>query len=129
MAKFTGKSMTLTFGGNTITCLQSVETSEAADVAMIECAGATAKEKVIGLTDAKMTVNLALNTNDNTLLGYFDIGDVGAVVFQPAGATAGNMKWTSTNGTCVSRTTSTAVNAFGAATFTLELDDLTHTTV
>ena len=38
MAKNTGKLMTLTIGGNAITCLQSVETDERTDVYAVSCA-------------------------------------------------------------------------------------------
>lgn len=117
--------MTLTFGGNTITCLQNVETSEEVDVQMVECAGATYKEKVVGLASASLTLNLALNQTDVTLMGYLDPADVGAIVFQPGGATAGYIKITSTNGIVTSRQVASPVNGIVGLTATIELDNLT----
>lgn len=124
MAKFTGKSQTLTFGGNSLTCITSVDTNEATDIAMAECAGSTYKTKVAGLASATMTVNMALETDDVTLMGYVDPGDTGAVVWLPAGAATGNIQWDSTNGTISSRTLSAPVNGIVAMTVVIELDDV-----
>lgn len=125
MAKFTGLSQTFSIGGNAITCIQSVESTENVDIAMVDCAGATYKEKVYGLADAKMTVNFALETDDVTVLGYVDPGDSGAIIWLPAGSTTGDIKLTSTNGTVAGRTISVPVNGFAACTVNVELDDFT----
>lgn len=124
MGKFTGKDQTLTLGGNSITCITSISTSEQVDIAMAECAGSTYKTKVAGLANATMTVNLALNQDDVTLLGYLDPGDTGAVVWHPAGATSTYVKWDSTNATVSSRNVDAPVNGICACTVVLELDDV-----
>lgn len=124
MTKFTGKSQTLTLDGNSLTCITSVSTSESVDVAIAECAGATYKTKVAGLANATMTINMALNQDDVTLLGYIDPGDTGAVVWHPAGATSTFIKFDSTNATVSSRNIDDPVNGICACTVVLELDDV-----
>lgn len=124
MAKFTGKDQTLSLGGNSITCLASVSMSEQVDIAMAECAGSTYKTKVAGLANATMTINLSLETNDTTMLGYFDPADTGAVIWLPAGAGTGKIQIDATNATVSSRNIDAPVNGIVAATFVLELDDV-----
>ena len=124
MAKFTGKDQTLSFGGNALTCITSVSTSEQVDIAMAECAGSTYKTKVAGLANATMTVNMALDKDDVTELGYIDPGDTGAIIWLPAGAASGNIQWDSTNATVSSRNIDAPVNGIVAVTFVLELDDV-----
>ena len=127
MTKFSGKDMTLTIGGNAITCLQSVETDEAVDVFEISCAAATYKEKVVGLASARMTVTFALDQNDTTELGYVDPGDTGAVLFKPAGATTGYIQIDATAATVGNRRMSYPVEGFAVCTVDVELDDLAIT--
>ena len=79
MAKFSGKDMTLTLGGNAITCLTNVETTEEIDILVAECAASADKTHIATLKSASMTVNLLLDADDVTELGYFDPGDAGAV--------------------------------------------------
>ena len=65
MAKFTGKSMTATFGGVALSCLTGIETNQSADVYTAACAGNTYKSRAIGLTDASFTLNFLLDTLTN----------------------------------------------------------------
>lgn len=129
MTKFSGKDMTLTIGGNAITCLQSVETDERVDIFEISCAAATDKAKVAGLKSSRMTVTFALDQNDTTELGYVDPGDSGAIVFHPAGATSTYIKIDATASIVASRRMSTPVDGFAVCTVDIELDDLAITAV
>lgn len=79
MTNYTGKSMTLTIGGNSITCLTSVDHTEQADIAVASCAGQSYKSKAVGNVDGTMTVNGMLDTtNGTTVLGYLAPGTTGA---------------------------------------------------
>lgn len=117
--------MTLTIGGNAITCLQSVDTDESIDVYQVACAAATDKENVAGLKSSRMSVTLALETDDVTVLNYFEPGDTGAVVFRPTGANAGDINIAATASIVSNRRTSTPVEGIGVASFDVALDDLT----
>ena len=57
MAKFTGKNAAATFGGDTWSCITSIEASETADVYSQGCAGSDYKVRVVGTTDATITIN------------------------------------------------------------------------
>jgi len=125
MTKFSGKDMTLTVGGNSITCLQSIETDERLDIYEVECAGATDKEKVAGLKSSRMTLVLAVNQDDVTVLGYLDPGDGGAIVLRPAGASTGFLNYASTGCIVGARRSSFPVNGISIVTIDIELQDLT----
>lgn len=125
MAKMIGKNQTFSLNGNDLTCLQTVSTSEALDVLVIECAGATSKEKVMGLSDITCTLTIALETNDVTMLGYIAPNASGAVVWNMNGATTGDISITSTNATVSDRTISNPVNGFATAAVTIQFDDIT----
>ncbi len=125
MAKYMGDAMTLTIGGTAITCLQSVNTSESIDTAVVACSAGTFKEPLTGQREASMTVVTALETDDVTQLGLYDPGDSGAIVFKPAGATAGDISISATTGRVSARTMPLSVNGFGTASFTILLDSFT----
>lgn len=127
MAKNTGKLMTLTIGGNAITCLQSVETDERTDVFAISCAAATDKEKIAGLKDSKMTVSFAHQVTDVTMINYVAPGDSGAIVFKPFGATTSYLQYDATASIVSGRRTSTPVDGICVTTVDIELDDLAIT--
>lgn len=127
MAKFTGADMTLTIGGNAITCLQSVETDERIDVYQVACAAATDKENVAGLKSSRMSVTFAAETDDVTVINYVAPGDTGAIVFKPHGAVMGDMQFDATASIVSGRRTSTPVEGFFFCTVEIELDDLAIT--
>lgn len=123
MAKFTGKDMILTIGGNDITGLVSVNTSEAIDVYLVNVAAVADKVTVTGHKEASLAVNVLPETDDVTMLGYFDPGDSGAIVFKPVGAVSGSIQIDSTNGTVVSRDGPVSVDGLTAWSFNINLDD------
>ena len=128
MAKFNLASSTnfaLTFGGTTLSCVQTIDVNGNAPVQEIECAGATSVEQIVGITRTIMTVTGALEDNDTTLLGAIDPGDTGAIVCDPAGTATGTIDISSTNATVGDRTISLPVNGFATYSVTLLLDDIT----
>ena len=125
MAKMTGKNQTFSLGANALTCIQTVSTSESLDVLVIECAGAGAKEKIMGLADVTCTLTIALETDDVTMLGYIDPDTSGAVIWNLNGATSGDITITSTNATVSDRSISNPVNGFATAAVTIQFDDIT----
>lgn len=126
MAKFRLNSASVfTLGGNALSCLVSADVSETIDTLMSECVGQTYKTTVTGLKTATITVSGEIETNDVTALNNFEIGDSGAVVFSPAGITAGMITITSTNGTVVSRDITTSGGSLAAVSVTINLDSLT----
>lgn len=127
MAKFTGADMTLTIGGNALTCLQSVETDERIDVYQVACAAATDKENVAGLKSSRMSVTFALETDDVTVLNYVEPGDTGAIVFKPNGAVMGSIQIDATASIVSGRRISSPVEGFVFCTAEIECDDLAVT--
>ena len=128
MAKFnlaSSANFSLTFGGNALTCIQTVDISDTAPVTEIECAGASSVEQIVGITRVTMTISGALEDDDNTLLGYLDPGDTGAITFDPAGTGTGTLDISSTNATVTDRSISLPVNGFAQWNATLALDDIT----
>ena len=126
MSKFRLNSASVfTLGGNALSCLTSADVSESIDTLMSECVGQTYKATIVGLKTATKTVSGELENDDVAELGYFDPGDNGAIVFQPNGTTAGDIKITSTKGTVVSRDISTAGGSLTAVSITINLDDVT----
>lgn len=125
MAKFVAKSMTLTLGGNAITCMQSVDTSEEVDTYVEECSGAASKKTHVGLKMSTMTVNLLIDADGVTVANYIAPGSTGAVVFQPNGTNTGDIEITSTKGTVTRREMGASVNGLTAMTAEIALDDLT----
>jgi hypothetical protein len=127
MAKFTGADMTLTIGGNAITCLQSVETDERLDVYQVSCAGGTNKENVGGLKSSRMSITFAVETDDVTVLNYVEPGDTGAVVFKPHGAVMGDIQIDATASIVSGRRLSSPVEGIVIASAEIELDSLAIT--
>lgn len=126
MAKFRLNSASVfTLASNSLSCLVSADVSESIDTLMSECVGQTYKTTVVGLKTATITVSGEIDASDVTALGYFDLGDSGALVFQPAGTTTGMIKITSTKATVVSRDITTSGGSLAAVSITLNLDDLT----
>lgn len=126
MAKFRLNSASVfTLASNSLSCLVSADVSESIDTLMSECVGQTYKTTVVGLKTATITVSGEIDASDVAALGYFDLGDSGALTFQPAGTTAGMIKITSTKATVVSRDITTSGGSLAAVSITLNLDDLT----
>ena len=127
MAKITGKAQTLTLGGNAITCIQSIDYSEAADEYLTACSGSGSKGHITGQVNITATVNVLLDAVATTQLGYFDPGDSGAWVHGFT-ATSLDTEINSTNATVITRSISAPVEGLIAATFTVGLDDIDVTT-
>lgn len=127
MSKFnlTATGASLVFASTTLTCLQSVEISGSAPSTEIECSGATSVEYVTGTPRFSMTFNGALETDDVALLNAIQPNDAGAMAFDPAGVTAGDIDISSTNGTITDFSSSYPVNGFAAYSGTIVLDDMT----
>lgn len=126
MAKFRLNSASvLTLGGNALSCLTSADVSEAVDTFLSECVGQTYKATITGLKTATMTINGEIETDDVSELENFALGDSGALIFQPNGTTAGDIKISSTKATVVGRNITTSGGALSAVSITLNLDDLT----
>jgi len=125
MAKFKLAADALTFGGTTLTCLQSVDISADASAIEIECAGATAKEKLAGLPSYTLNFSGALETDDVTLLNAIQPNDTGAVTLDPAGKAATTIDISSTNGTVTSFSVSFPANGFAVYSGSIGLDDFT----
>jgi len=125
MAKFTGKDQTVTFATESLTCITSVEYGDEVDMYTVECAGASAKTHIAGLSDISMTVNGILDqTDDDPLLAAIDPGDAGALDWYPAGETANYMHFDCANATVMSRTVSDPVNGFCSYSVEFKLDDI-----
>lgn len=127
MAKFNLKNTgaSLSFGGTSLTCLQSVEISGTAPTTEVECSGASSVEYVTGLPRFTMTFTGAVEDDDVTLLNAIQPNDAGAVAFDPAGTATGTIDISSTNGTISDFGLSTPVNGFSSYSGTIVLDDLT----
>ncbi len=126
MSKFRLNSASVfTLGGNALSCLTSADVSESIDTLMSECVGQTYKATITGLKTATVTVSGEIENDDVTELGNFAPATSGALVFQPNGTTAGDIKITSTKATVVSRDITTAGGSLSAVSITLNLDDLT----
>jgi hypothetical protein len=120
--------MTLTLGGTSIPCLQSVEFSEDIEEMQYQCPDSDTTLTLTGVKNITMTANILLDkgSTGNTTLGAIDVNDTGAVVFHPEGSTgAGKLRYNSTLGTVTSRQTSFGINSITAVTINIRLDDLT----
>lgn len=88
MTHYTGSGMTVSIGGNALTCLTSVDHTESADVATASCAGQTTKSKAVGSTEGTLTVNGLLDSTGGTgVLGNVAPGTTGAVSFNTGNTT------------------------------------------
>jgi hypothetical protein len=128
VTKFIGKTMTLTLGGTSIPCLQSVEFSEDIEEMQYQCPDSDTTLTLTGVKNITMTANILLDkgATGNTTLGAIDVNDTGAVVFHPEGPTgAGKLRYNSTLGTVTSRQTSFGINSITAVTINIRLDNLT----
>ena len=91
-------------GANVLTCVLDVSYDEQGDVHVSDCDDANAeKDQVLGGIVETGTLTAEVNDDDETQLGYIDVGSTGAWVDQPAGATATYLQWTATTATVASR--------------------------
>lgn len=126
MARFAlGENSVFTLDGNSIPCLTSADTSETIDNFLSMCAGEEYKSTVTGKKQATITLNFEVDNDDVTFLNDFAVGASGAMVFQPNGTTAGDIKYSSTNATVVDRNEAYTTSGYGTGTVTINLDDLT----
>lgn len=121
----TNATAALSFGGNSLTCLQSVEVTGSAPNTEIECSGSTSVTNIPGVPRYSLTATGALDDEDDPLLGNIDVGTTGAIAFDPAGTTVTHMDISSTNGTVTDFSASFPVNGFSSYSVTIALDDLT----
>lgn len=121
----TNATAALTLGGNSLTCLQSVEVTGSAPNTEVECSGSTSVTNIPGVPRYSMTATGALDDEDDPLLNNIAIGTAGAVAFDPAGTATDTMDISSTNGTVTDFSASFPVNGFSSYSVTIVLDDLT----
>jgi len=87
-----------------LTCVLDVAYDQQGDVYVSDCDDANAeKDQVLGGIVEAGTMTAEVNDDDETQLGYIDIGTSGAWVDQPAGSTVTYMQWTATTATVSSR--------------------------
>lgn len=126
MTKFVlSSSSVLTHGGNTISCVTSIDFDESLDVFISRCMALDTVQHIGGQNVITGTLNFEINTDDDTELGYLDPGTTGALVFDPAGTATGTLDISSTNMLISGRSMaySTTSLTTGSAPFTC--DDLT----
>ncbi len=121
----TNATTAMTFGGTSLTCLQSIEVTTSAPITEIECGGATAVSFLVGVPRYRMTVTGALDDEDDPLMGAITAGDTGAITCDPAGTTSNHIDISSTNATVSDSSFSFPVNGFAQYSVTLLLDDIT----
>lgn len=115
----------MTFGGTSLTCLQSIELTATAPPTEIECGGATSVNYVVGIPRYSMTVTGALDDEDDPLLNAVLPNTAGAITCDPAGTTATHIDISSTNATVSDLSSSFPVNGFASYSITFLLDDIT----
>ena len=121
MAKFTGKNMTSSFGGTSISCLTSLETNETVDVYTASCAEGSYKVRAVGLADAMFTLNMLLDTSDHdTIIAALAPGSTGAF----AASTNGTLgpQYVAASSYVESLAVSAPVEGFVTATATVGVD-------
>ncbi len=121
MAKFTGKSMTATFGGVGLSCLTGVETNQSADVYTAACAGDEYKSRAVGLTDAAFTLNFMLDTTTQAAeLAALDPGETG--VFSMSSNGTWGPSYQATSAYAENLNISLPVEGFVSGTVTIGID-------
>lgn len=123
MAIFLSKAQVLTIGGTDVTRIVSVDVDINMDVVRAAIVDGTWEELAEGYKTATMTVNLAPQASDTALLGLFDVGDNGAIVWQPDGAGSTKMQFDATECIVTSVRNSGPVNGYFSTSVTLQLND------
>lgn len=118
-------STAMTFGGTSLTCLQSIEVTGNAPSTEIECGGATSVSYIVSVPRYRMTVTGALDDEDDPLLNDILPATTGAITCDPAGTTTNHLDISSTNATVTDFSISMPVNGFSTYSLTLLLDDIT----
>ena len=91
-------------GGNVLTCVLDVAYDQQGNVLVSDCDDANAeKDQILGGIVETGTLTAEVNDDDETQMGYIDIGTTGAWIDQPAGSTVTFMQWTATTATVTSR--------------------------
>jgi len=124
MAKQFGHLGTITFGGTSLGCIQSIDITEDIDNAMSNCMGTSHKVPYTGNEETSITVAIELETDDVVLWGTtLARGTTGAVVYLPFGPGTGNLQIDGGAQSVIGgRTQSTPVDGLVAATVTIMLD-------
>ena len=128
MTKFTlNNNSVFSIGGNAITCVTTITIDQAVDDIISECFGADSyKEHVLAGINITGSFTMELESDDDTVLGYFAPKTSGAMVLQPYNAVAASIQYTSTNMQITGRTPLTASRSgLSTASGTFVLDDLT----
>ena len=128
MAKFRrSNSSVCSLNANVLTCVLDVSYDEQGDVYVSDCDDANAeKEQVLGGIVETGTMTAEVENDDETQLGYIDIGTSGAWLDQPNGTTAGDIKWTATSAEVVSRQFVSSRNNLSTYTVGLIFTGLDH---
>lgn len=127
MAKFRlSNDSVFTIGGSAVTCVTDIEFSEDADVYFSDCDDASGyKEPVVGGIQVTGNLTMEYNADDNTVLGYFDPQDSGALVFGPNGTTSGDLKIEATTLTVTNRQIRASRTGLSTASCSFVCDDFT----
>ena len=114
---------------NVLTCVLDVSYDEQADVLVSDCDDANAeKDQIMGGIVETGTMTAEVNDDDETQLGYIDVGTSGAWVDQPAGATTTYLQWTGT-ATVASRTYVSSRNNLTTYSVGLIFSGLDHSAI
>jgi len=117
-------------GANVLTCILDVSYDEQGDVYVSDCDDANAeKDQVMGGIVETGTATAEVNDDDETQLGYIDVGTSGAWIDQPAGATTTFIQWTATTATVSSRRYVSSRNNLTTYEIGLVFDGLDHSAI
>lgn len=94
MARFSGRSMYLTFSTSTITNLRSVDIEEQAAEIDASAAGDTRETYVAGLIGSSLSAERVGDDADTTLYNAVAPQSTGTIIFGPAGTASGKRKYT-----------------------------------
>jgi hypothetical protein len=127
MSKFVlNSNSVLSIGANAITCVTTVTTDESVDDIIAECFGADGyKEHVLAGTNVTGSFTFEAEADDVDILGYIAPKTAGALILQPNGATAGDIKITSTNLQITQRSFTVSRGGLATGTASFVCDDLT----
>ena len=111
-------------GGNALTCITEVNFDENADVYFAQCGAASGsvRQPIVGTAQVTGSITIELDADDVAELGYIDLGDSGALLFQPQGDVSGNLEISATTLTVTGRNLrfSSTGTATGTANFSLD---------